>query len=127
GEGASGNFVGDLNPNNRNFIYSNEDGVLIEGQNTSDNIVRSNRIGVDSTGAPQGNKFTGITIQDRACRNLIGGTDKDAGNLISANGTHGMFIAGFAADNTIVGNNIGTNADGELAPGVGNTFTGIDV
>ena len=127
GEGASENSVGDDLAANRNFIYANEDGVLLDGQNTSENVVETNRIGVDKQGEAAGNTFTGVTVQNRAANNLIGGTDATSGNLISASGTLGIFIGDFATANTVAGNTIGTNADGDLAAGFGNTEGGVDI
>ena len=76
-------------------------------------LIQGNLIGTDANGAAAlGNASNGIRL-DHAADVLIGGTEPDAGNTISANGANGIFINGtLATGNVIQGNQIGTNATG---------------
>ena len=55
--------------------------------------------------------------------NVIGGTDPADRNLISGNDREGLNIRNGSAANTVIGNYIGTSADGD-AP-LGNGWEGI--
>jgi hypothetical protein len=56
---------------------------------------------------------------------IIGGTDANARNVISANGLNGVVIMGATTDNIVEGNYVGTKADGTGDLGNGNI--GINV
>src|SRR5439155_8543753 len=66
-----------------------------------------------------------------ANNNIIGGTNAGAGNIISANGQHGVFItngAGLFTTNAAIGNQIQGNYIGTTASGsgsLGNQFNGV--
>jgi hypothetical protein len=98
-------------------------GILVRGLNTgialesSNNHVEGCYVGTDVTGtasATEGNG-TGIEVQAGANGNTIGGSTAGASNLISGN------ITGIAlvndSDNVIMGNRIGTTANGTAALG----------
>ena len=79
------------------------------------NFVEGNLIGIDRDGNPAGNGI-GVYIQN-SWDNLIGvpGSGK---NVISANAQAGVELTGlYATRNTIVGNDIGTDATGSMRPG----------
>jgi len=85
--------------------------ALLSG--TTGSIVEGNRIGTDVTGTmPLGNTGRGVAIVD-ATDNRIGGTDPNAGNLISGNGTDGVIVRNIntttTAGNRILGNSIVAN------------------
>ncbi len=81
------------------------------------NRVTGCSIGLDVTGnlaAP--NDFEGIQISDGAHGNFIGGTGTNERNIISGNTLYGIYITGpTTTGNTILGNYIGTNIDGNAA------------
>lgn len=145
-------------------------GILIEGDGTENNLIQGNFIGTNATGtAPVGNAFAGIMIRDGAASNTIGGTNAGEGNVVSGNGDPsdggpdyfgngvasdygmGIIITGSTTtDNLVLGNLIGTNAEGTgpvpnrqrgvyirgqafsnfiggVEPGAGNTISGNGV
>jgi hypothetical protein len=105
---------------NRIVNSTESDGVSIRGSGTNSNEVKGNWIGTNNLGEPQPNKVRGVGIGDGAQGNVIGGTSPDEGNVISGNDGPGVYISGVGTDgNTVKGNFIGTNADGDAA--VGNT------
>ncbi|MDX2038441.1 MAG: PKD domain-containing protein [Isosphaeraceae bacterium] len=109
------------NPAVRNFIAFNQgNGIQIEGDGADHAIgtsIQGNRIGTDETGtllAP--NNGHGIALVDRASSTTIGGTDPGRGNLISGNALAGVaFMSNLVSNNWVLGNRIGTNADGSAA------------
>ena len=122
---GSGNFVGGSTSGARNVISGNLGyGVWLLGSGAFSNVVAGNFIGVDVSGAGQlGNEYSGVDL-DNAPRNLIGGTEAGAGNVISANLMSGIFLSSVgAAFNTIQGNFIGTDVSGTL--GRGNSLDGV--
>src|SRR5262249_43563465 len=91
-------------------------------------LVEGNYIGTDVTGTqPLGNKALGVVIGAIASNNTVGGTVAGAGNLISANGIHGVYIDGSnnvgTTANVVQGNFIGTDVSGALA--LGNAEDGV--
>lgn len=122
---APGNTIGGTTAAARNVISGNmQSGVYIFGANAAANVVQGNFIGTDVTGLSRiTNLSDGITIWG-ASSNLIGGAVPGAGNVISGNGEHGVFLGGtntFA--NVIAGNLIGLSAPG--TSGLGNGFSGV--
>jgi Ca2+-binding RTX toxin-like protein len=89
--------------------------------NASDVLIENNFIGIDSTGAAAlGNLTRGIYVDSST--DVTIGTGTTDGNVVSANGLHGIVIN--AVDGaTISGNLVGTNAAGTAA--LGNGSTGI--
>ena len=128
-DGATGNNVGGTNALARNFIVHNVNwGIKIIGADTHSNFVLGNNIGLNVAGSAARNLVGGITIQDAATNNTVGGTAAGAGNVISAHTTGnavGVLIAGVnTAFNKVIGNFIGTNRAGTVA--IANT-TGVRV
>ncbi|MEL6610904.1 MAG: CSLREA domain-containing protein, partial [Bacteroidota bacterium] len=115
-DGASNNTVGGTTSDERNvFGYLRGDGILIEDAGTTGNIVQGNFIGTDLDGFDYGlPSGSGIYVRNAASDNTIGGTAAGAGNTIGFNGGTGILIQ-FAGTtgNTVQGNFIGTNADGD--------------
>jgi hypothetical protein len=125
---STGNTIGSTDDLGANIISGNSlSGISISGSAASDNFVLGNRIGTDYSGTQAlGNGQDGVLINS-ALSNTLGGTTAGAGNLISANRSHGIEIGGTAADpagmNVIEGNRIGTTAKGS-AP-LGNAQDGV--
>ena len=122
--GASHNTIGGMTPNAANIISNNGfenqfgkfgDGIVIASAGTENNVVQGNVIGTTlSPDQPeQGNKAAGIRIQG-ASKNLIGGENPDAGNVIAFNGFDGVQVitdGGTApTGNQILGNLIFQNS-----------------
>ncbi|QDU99025.1 cadherin-like domain-containing protein [Lignipirellula cremea] len=112
----------------RGFAINRFSGAGIEILNTSDdNTIAGNYLGTDITGAQTGfgNRY-GITVEGD--NNTIGGVTADDRNLISGNNTqsdsYGIGFLDDAHDNRVLGNYIGTTADGlsALANGQGVLF-----
>jgi len=120
--GVPGNTVGGTNTGAGNIISGNQqNGVLITSAGASGNLVQSNYIGVDSTGAnPLPNTYDGIQIYG-AVSNLIGGSN--GGNVISGNTGNGVLVTSGGGTNIVQGNLIGTDYTGTIA--VSNAQAGI--
>jgi hypothetical protein len=108
---ASANQIGGAGAGN--VISGNfQNGILLVGGANS-NLIRGNLIGlaVDGTNA-LANRYDGILISGGA-GNTLGGIKSGNGNIISGNGTNGIFI-GLSNDcfNVIVGNYVGTDIAG---------------
>jgi CSLREA domain-containing protein len=116
GEGATNNHVGDqfFNSISNNGL----NGVLIDGEGTSFNIVAGNFIGLNVDDSPIGN-FRGVSISRGASHNTIGSATPGSGNIISANEVAGVVINSGAHNNEVVGNYIGTDRGGSFQEGLG--------
>jgi hypothetical protein len=125
---SSDNLIGGMTPAARNLISGNgKTGVLMEiGGDVfvgTGNSVQGNYIGTDLTGTSRlANGEDGVQISDDMMDNHIGGATPGAGNLISGNARHGVYINSLGGGgNTVEGNLIGTDAKGALAlPNDGN-------
>ena len=109
----------------RNIIAGNGTGIQIR-TGAAGTLVQNNYIGVAASGTAAISNGLGITINDGAGANIIGGTTPGLGNLISGNTGTGISLANTpTTDNSIVGNFIGTgpNGVGQLA----NSGDGINV
>jgi titin len=122
---AARNQIGGTTIGTRNVISANADeGLFIDGTGATNNIIQGNYIGTDITGMTgHGNGYEGITLQN-AIATQVGGTVSGAGNLISANNNRGIYMAS-ASWNVVLGNFIGTKADGTNA--LGNLYHNIDI
>jgi uncharacterized repeat protein (TIGR01451 family) len=113
--------IGGADKGSGNLISGNGgDGIVLESDR---NTVMSNQIGVAADGTTAlGNAGSGVVVSGQG--NIIGGRATREGNLISGNGVHGVFLSsGLASDNLVLGNRIGTDADGKAA--LGNSGSGI--
>jgi len=134
-------LIGGTTPAARNVISGNLAGVYVF-DNSFDNMVEGNYIGVDITGAKSvGNIdqgfITGSTDSSEtpAGDTTIGGSVAGAGNVISGNAMDGIQIAGTSLGpngddqanqgNFVLGNFIGTDATGKAS--VPNGGNGIDL
>ena len=124
-EGAPGNTIGGDGAQFRNLVSGNAGaGIQLSGTGAAGNAILGNFIGTDATGTkPLGNAFDGI-FAFNAPRNAIGGAAPGEGNLVSANGSVGIQLAGAGASgNLVLGNNVGTDGAGGSA--LGNVRDGI--
>jgi photosystem II stability/assembly factor-like uncharacterized protein len=114
---CSNNLIGGNTPASRNVISGNSfAGLSIVGSN---NTVQGNFIGTNAGGTIAIGNSHGVNISNGSdapsINNLIGGTTKGAGNLISGNSNYGIYTYGNST--TIQGNLIGTDATGTLKLG----------
>ena len=117
---ATGNLIGGTAAGAGNVISGNATyGFFISDTNTTGNFVEGNAVGTDATGQRAlANGFAGVAIFNQAAANIIGGTTTGATNLISGNGTYGVFISDTnTTGNFIEGNLIGTDITGTNALG----------
>jgi len=122
---ASQATIGGTTPEARNVVSGNKGtGIQVRGVNTT---VKGNYIGTNSAGtAAVPNSGPGVTVY-QADSAVIGGLAPGAGNLISGASNNGGFgIQIFLSGNTqILGNHIGTAADG-VTP-LPNQFDGVNI
>jgi hypothetical protein len=115
-DGPSGSRIGGV-AGARNVISGNgRSGIYMVASNS---VVEGNFIGTNATGdADLGNDESGIFVEAGG-DNLIGGTSNGVRNVISGNTDDGITIEG-SSGNEILGNRIGTtaNGDGRLGNGV---------
>ncbi|MCA9000146.1 MAG: hypothetical protein KDA80_24325, partial [Planctomycetaceae bacterium] len=136
--GARGNIVGTNGDGSSDAIEGNvisgnrDDGILILGTGTNQNLVAGNIIGLNSDGtAALPNQNYGVTIRSGAFGNLVG-TDGDGvsdsleRNLISANRNDGILIRDAGTNqNRIAGNYIGLDVTG--GKDLGNIWSGVAI
>jgi hypothetical protein len=108
-QGSPNNLIGGTSFAARNIISGNHfTGVTILA--ALGNVVQGNLVGTDVLGTSDlGNGTHGIQVQDFG-NNTVGGS---AGNLISGNGSAGVFLLG-GTNNIVQGNLIGTDIGGSL-------------
>lgn len=124
--GASTNTIGGLTVAARNVISGNaNNGVGILALTDSANVISGNYIGTDFSGRlAVSNTLAGIRIQ--GCSNFIGSAASGGGNVISGNGTQGIWLVGTngsVTGNWIQGNLVGVDYTGANPLGNG-TLTG---
>jgi len=128
--GAVRNTIGGTSAADRNLISGNQnEGVLLNAFNTpgsvSQNVIRGDYIGVDTTGAAALPNGFGVSLLNAADSNTLGGAAAGAGNVISGNLSDAVSLSGFGTNNnSILGNKIGTDATGTAA--IGN-FRGVAI
>jgi CSLREA domain-containing protein len=131
--GGSNNAIGGTEPAQRNVISgSSRGGVSIGGAEATGNRVEGNYIGTDKTGtADLGNNGHGVRIGDAADDNTVGGTATGARNVISGSTSDGVLMSttfptsDLATGNEVLGNFIGTTADG--SGDLGNDNAGVTI
>lgn len=111
-----------------NLISGNSDnGVVIDGSGAFNNIVEGNYIGTDVNGTAGLGNGTGLTMQNGAHDNTIGGNASNgARNVVSGNGGDGIHLNGVGTGNVIRGNYIGVDKTGANALGNGGDGVGLD-
>jgi uncharacterized repeat protein (TIGR01451 family) len=130
---SNANTIGGTTPGAGNLISGNGsnagqpgnvgEGVGIFG-NSGANNVQGNLIGTNGSGtAALPNTGTGIAIA--GANNTVGGTSVGARNLISGNGSDGVYIFSVATGSVVQNNFIGTDISGQLP--IPNFFNGVAV
>jgi CSLREA domain-containing protein len=90
-------------------------------------VIAGNEIGLDRTGEhPLGNGVDGIFVANSP-QALIGGNGPAARNVVSANGDQGIAVTGASADVRILGNYVGSDADGTAFDSNSGPFGGSSV
>ncbi len=80
------------------------------------NTIEGNFLGTDPSGTvARGNGGSGISVDNAATNNTLGGTTPAARNLISGNQLEGIFMSG--PGNVVQGNYLGTDVTGTVAQG----------
>ncbi len=114
--GAPSNTIGGTVPGTGNLISGNgspnkQGGIYLINAGATGNLIQGNRIGTDLSGRlALGNRYEGVFATNTG-PNTIGGAAAGAGNLISANGSRGIFLSP-AWGTVIQGNLIGVDATG---------------
>ncbi len=104
---------------------NNSHGIFIAGAGSNNHSITGNKIGTDVTGTLDlGNSHAGIRIENGPANIIVGGTLSSQANIISGNNLNGITVSR-ANDTVIVGNRIGTNANGDAA--VANSQYGIQI
>ena len=109
---ARDTVIGGAGPGEGNVISGNKlFGVSVDG--AVGTLLQGNIIGLDASGRTAiGNKY-GVTVQSGARETMIGAAADEGGNVIAANGTGILVRDPDTEENTIQGNDIGTNINGE--------------
>jgi len=111
---AQDNVLGGTGRGEGNVISGNElFGVSIDG--STGTVLQGNIIGLDPTGRTGIRNRYAIVVQAGASETLIGGEKAEERNVISGNNTAILVRGEETAGNTIRGNYIGTDIDGETA------------
>lgn len=117
--------IGGTTAAQRNVISGNTgDGIAITS--ASRPLIVGSYIGLTAGGTVAlANGGDGIDLGPTAFTAVVGGSASGAGNVISGNGGNGIFGHGANVQLTVLGNRIGTNADGTTA--IPNAADGIRV
>jgi len=112
---------------NISFHGFNWNGLTLEYADATNNTIAGCWLGLDVTGGTAAsNAYQGILFVQGAGHNLIGGTNALARNVISGNGQYGLWMSDTnTTGNVILGNYIGTDANGSFA--VSNALGGIGI
>ncbi|MFP5245069.1 MAG: beta strand repeat-containing protein, partial [Thermoanaerobaculia bacterium] len=139
---SDNNTIGGNVAASRNVIGGNASSGIFIGSSANNNTVAGNYIGTNATGTVAVPNANGITLDDTASTNTIGGASSADGNLISGNSAYGIYMKGgglFGARpgqpvanpvlgslvqyNIVTNNTIGVAADGTTA--LGNSTAGV--
>jgi len=116
---ATGNTIGGATAAARNLISGGTTaGITLGNSGTANNVIQGNYIGTNAAGTAALPNFTGISFNGAGANTI-------RGNVISGSTSSASFSAGIQLENTtantlIVGNKIGTSADGTAA--IPNTY-----
>ncbi|MGH6690582.1 MAG: DUF4347 domain-containing protein, partial [Gammaproteobacteria bacterium] len=110
-DGGDNNTIGGATTGARNVIAANgDDGITVDNRTNAPtgNIIQGNWIGQNSASAALGNGDDGIQLSGGGTvDNWVGGIGPGVGNVIRANGEHGVEVQSDGADrNRILGNSI---------------------
>jgi len=101
---------------NISFSGFNWNGLTLEFADATNNTIAGCWLGVDATGSNAApNNYQGIRIASGASRNIIGGTNALARNVLSGNSQYGILITDSnTSGNVVLGNYIGTDSSGSV-------------
>lgn len=120
---GSNNIVGNQGGLAGNVVSANFFGIVIEDAH-SGNVIRGNFVGTNSDGTQaRPNANAGIGVAFGASNTTVGGTNANDRNVISGNGTDGVWLTETGSGNQVIGNFIGLNAAG--AGALANVDNGI--
>jgi len=111
---ATGNTIGGAAAAARNLISGGTTaGITLGNSGTANNVIQGNYIGTNAAGTAALPNFTGISFNGAGANTI-------RGNVISGSTSSASFSAGIQLENTtantlVVGNKIGTSADGTAA------------
>jgi uncharacterized repeat protein (TIGR01451 family) len=111
---ATGNTIGGAAAAARNLISGGTTaGITLGNSGTANNLIQNNYIGTNAAGTAALPNFVGISFNGAGANTI-------RGNVISGNTSSSSFSAGIQLENTtsnilVVGNKIGTSADGTAA------------
>ncbi|MEI7769170.1 MAG: clostripain-related cysteine peptidase [Chloroflexales bacterium] len=134
--GGDRSVGGGPNGQGNRIVANGNSGVEIHGIGADGNLLLGNYIGTDVTGQfADGNAYNGVAIWQGARSNVVGSTSAGQGNLIGGNVQNGVWIGGVGSDsNKVIGNYIGTRADGGAAvpngvgdPGLNTRYSGVAI
>jgi hypothetical protein len=117
GNGTTNNTIGGTTSTTRDIISGNNwDGVHIV-YGASDNLVEGDYIGTSASGSAKlANVQSGVAIFAAATNNTIGGVASGTGNVLSGNGSNGVYISDSGTTGNLVdGDYIGTDWTGKVA------------
>jgi parallel beta-helix repeat protein len=98
-----------------NLISGNSaNGIEVNANNATGNLIQGNRIGTDASGAKAVGNAVGVAISNSSTLNTIGGLTAAARNVISGNHNVGIDLAAVGG-NLVEGNYVGTDAAGSKA------------
>jgi hypothetical protein len=112
---SAGNIIGGTNPAAANVISGNGIfGLYILGASATGNSVEGNYIGTNAANtAGLGNAQSGVSIENGASSNIVGGLSAGDANVIDDNQDGGVFIGSYSGGasvaDTVVGNSIYNN------------------
>jgi parallel beta-helix repeat protein len=113
--GTTANTIGGTIAGAGNLISGNSwEGIALFDTGTSNHLFQGNRIGTNAEGTTAIPNSSGVWLSRGTSANTIGGATAGASNLISGNTNVGILIHD-SDDNTVLGNRIGTDADGLAA------------
>ncbi len=118
GSATTGNRIGGTTERERNVISGNAHyGIGLRDATSTGNVILGNHVGTDQAGGvAQPNGIAGVVIHQGAHGNTVGGSAPGAGNVISGNTYHGVYIGDAGSSGNLVqGNLIGTNSAGSAA------------
>lgn len=110
-----------------NLITASDNGISIDGADNT--VIQGNLIGTNAAGTAAAANNDGIRLSN-ATNTLVGGTAKNAGNVISGNSGAGIIdtaTGNFTGNNRIEGNRIGTDATGTAAVANGAGIRILDI
>jgi CSLREA domain-containing protein len=125
-KGAADNTIGDIYDTGHNIISGNTVGIALYNFASAFNIIQSNYIGLDVSGTLAIPNRVGIDVQE-ASTNHIGPGEGGTRNVISGNETYNIRVRGVGGNayTSIMGNFIGTTAQGDKA--LGNYTSGAGI